>query len=411
MKDYSGQATSSRWQDATLGDHIHVKHGYAFKSEYFGADGPYALVTPGNFFEAGGFRSQKEKQKRYHGPLPEGFLLCAGDLIVAMTEQAEGLLGSSAIVPGDDAYLHNQRIGLVSSGDMDRRFLYYLFNYKPVRAQISASASGTKVRHTSPSRIGEVKFSFPPLQTQRRVASILSSYDELIEVNARRIAILEEMARRIFDKWFVKFRFPGHEAVQLLKEGREPIPPGWKASPVRDLVERRKSATIYRKADCDPFGAVIVVDQSSDALLGFHSGPPDHEASAENPLIIFGDHTCKMQLLTAPFSVGQNTIVFGATAQAPTYFLYQLIKGLTSTHEYKRHWNDLIKKTVAVAPRPLAEKYDNLVRPFFEAVARLHEINRNLRTSRDLLLPKLISGEIDLERAGRDATAQRVAAE
>jgi type I restriction enzyme S subunit len=88
-----------------------------------------------------------------------------------MTEQAEGLLGSSALIPRSGVYLHNQRLGLVQILDRkqaDQHFIYYLFNSKPVRQQIRGSASGTKIRHTAPSRIADVKVSVPPLPVQRR---------------------------------------------------------------------------------------------------------------------------------------------------------------------------------------------------------------------------------------------------
>jgi type I restriction enzyme S subunit len=144
------------WQKHHLRDLIHIKHGFAFKGEYIGANGPSVLVTPGNFFEEGGFKRNGDKQKRYSGPVPSEYVLPAKSLVVAMTEQAEGLLGSAAFIPDDEIYLHNQRIGLVTSDTTDIRFLYYLLNTPKVRQQIRASSSGTKVRHTSPSRIGEV---------------------------------------------------------------------------------------------------------------------------------------------------------------------------------------------------------------------------------------------------------------
>src|SRR5437667_5723578 len=110
MHDRDQPTLPSGWRAASLKDHIHVKHGFAFKSPYFGICGPHALLTPGNFHDEGGFKVQGDKQKRYDGPIPRGFVLQPGDLVVAMTEQAEGLLGSSAIIPEGDTYLHNQRI-------------------------------------------------------------------------------------------------------------------------------------------------------------------------------------------------------------------------------------------------------------------------------------------------------------
>ena len=149
----------SEWKTKKLGDLIHIKHGYGFKGRYFTDNGSYILLTPGNFYDKGGFK-HTSRTKYYVGPIPEDFIHKRNDLIVAMTEQAEGLLGSTAFVPEDNKYLHNQRLGLISILDkfeLDKRFLYRLFNTPIVRLQIRASANGAKVRHTSPSRIYLVK--------------------------------------------------------------------------------------------------------------------------------------------------------------------------------------------------------------------------------------------------------------
>ena len=179
------------WHELQLGDAIHVKHGFAFKGGYFADDGTHVVLTPGNFHERGGFRLRPGKDRFYAGDIPESFILSEGDLIVAMTEQGPGLLGSSAIIPEDDRFLHNQRLGLVQITDSDlisKRFLFHLFNTTQVRAQISGSATGTKVRHTAPERIYRVKASFPRKVTEQiRIADVLDAYDDLIENNRRRI--------------------------------------------------------------------------------------------------------------------------------------------------------------------------------------------------------------------------------
>ena len=101
------------WQELALGDVLEVKHGFAFKGEHFSQGGELRLVTPGNFYEHGGFRDRGPVQKSYDGPVPPGYVLRPGALVVAMTEQSQGLLGSSAMVPDDgQTWLHNQRIGL-----------------------------------------------------------------------------------------------------------------------------------------------------------------------------------------------------------------------------------------------------------------------------------------------------------
>ncbi len=101
------------WREVSLGEGIDVLHGYAFKGEYFCDEGELIVLTPGNFRDEGGFKPKSGKEKYYDGPFLPRFLLGKGDVVIAMTEQVEGLLGSSATIPTDDVYLHNQRIGLV----------------------------------------------------------------------------------------------------------------------------------------------------------------------------------------------------------------------------------------------------------------------------------------------------------
>lgn len=124
------------WTYSTLEGLIDIKHGFAFKSEHFTNQGQFVLLTPGHFNESGGFRDRQEKTKYYSGIIPEGYLLTQGDLLLAMTEQAAGLLGSAAHIPENNKYLHNQRLGLVKVLNPSKiylRFLFWLYNSPEVR--------------------------------------------------------------------------------------------------------------------------------------------------------------------------------------------------------------------------------------------------------------------------------------
>jgi type I restriction enzyme S subunit len=105
------------WKEAKFSDLCSIKYGFAFKSEFFATEGDFVLLTPGNFYESGGYRDRGEKQKFYVGEIPQDYILNAGDLLVAMTEQAAGLLGSPILVPESGKFLHNQRLGLVTKKD------------------------------------------------------------------------------------------------------------------------------------------------------------------------------------------------------------------------------------------------------------------------------------------------------
>ena len=175
------------WDSVTLGELIDIKHGFAFKSQYFTNEGKYILLTPGNCNGTGGLKLKGEKEKFYKGEIPEDFLLSAGDLIVVMTDlvNTAPILGGAFMIPEDDRFLHNQRLGLVSLKDTSRinkKFLYYLLNTQGYRGQVRGSASGATVRHTSPDRIKQCSVQVPNnVDEQVKIASILSAYDDLIE--------------------------------------------------------------------------------------------------------------------------------------------------------------------------------------------------------------------------------------
>jgi type I restriction enzyme, S subunit len=198
------------WTSAKLNQLCDIKHGFPFDGEYFTRTGELVLLTPGNFFEAGGYRDRGEKQRYYVGEVPPGFKLKKGDLLVAMTEQAAGLLGSPIIVPESDRFLHNQRLGLVTpKPDIPwlTEFFFHVFNTKAVRQAIHDSASGVKVRHTSPTKIGDVVVSFPEsLPEQRRIVAKLDAIkaetDKLETIYRKKLADLEELKKSILEKAF-----------------------------------------------------------------------------------------------------------------------------------------------------------------------------------------------------------------
>jgi type I restriction enzyme S subunit len=198
------------WVDNPLNELCDIKHGFAFKSEFFTSEGDSVLLTPGNFYESGGYRDRGEKQKYYVGDIPRDYVLNEGDLLVAMTEQAAGLLGSPILVPESDKFLHNQRLGLVTKKPgvpWNNEFFFHVFNTQTVRKEIHDSASGVKVRHTSPTKIGEVVVSFPTsISEQRAIVSTLKDLSEetqrLESLCQRKLAALAELKKSLLHQAF-----------------------------------------------------------------------------------------------------------------------------------------------------------------------------------------------------------------
>jgi len=155
-EEFLAPSTRQGWLHRKLDDLITIKHGFAFKSAFFVDQGQYAVLTPGNYHETGGFRDRGEKQRYYSGEFPAEFLLKKDDLLMAMTEQAPGLLGSCMIVPEDDGFLHNQRLGLIAPKAgvaWSPEYFAQAFNLRAFRKGLSDTCSGATVRHTSPGRI------------------------------------------------------------------------------------------------------------------------------------------------------------------------------------------------------------------------------------------------------------------
>ena len=345
------------------------------RSEYL-PNGTIPVVDQSQDFIAGYIN---DKERAYDGDLP---VLVFGDHTCTLKYVdfpfAIGAEGTQIIRPKED---------------FDIRYFYYALQNLPLEQ--FGYQRHFKYLKTS-------KMSCPPMRVQHKIAAILSTYDDLIENNTHRIKILEDMAQTLYQEWFVHYRFPGHENVPMIESELGPIPRGWEVKKVKEVVKRLKAGQTYKEADVNSTGSVIVIDQSRLSFLGFHDYEPDHYASPESPIIIFGDHTCKMQLMITPFSLGPNVVPFIAKDETPISYLFFQIFNLVETREYKRYWTELNNKVVAVADSKNRDMFSGLTSPIFQKIDILRSRDHNLRQTRDLLLPKLISGEIDVSELDID---------
>jgi type I restriction enzyme, S subunit len=398
------------WATTRMGEHFRVRHGYAFKGEYFDSEGPYVLLTPGSFNEEGGYRDQGEKTKFYTGDVPEGYVLDEGDLLVAMTEQTPGLLGSSAWIPEGGRLLHNQRLGRIVDLDerrLNKRFLYYLFNTKEVRDQISATATGGKVRHTAPERIAQVLFRRPPLDTQRRIAAALSAYDDLIENNQRRMALLEEAARQLHREWFVRLRFPGHEHTRITND----VPEGWEPRTLGDLCDEVRESVEPDTLEPDtPYIGLHHMPRRSISLSEW--GAAEQVTSTKHRFregeILFGKirpyfHKVGMAFLDGvassdaivirPLSTNLRGVVLLTVASDE--FVAVTAQTMREGSKMPRaDWKQMQQYAVPLPPDGLLSTFESAIQSIVEQLKTLTLANQKLRAGRDLLLPRLLSGEI-----------------
>lgn len=413
----------SEWKAVSLGDGLDVLHGYAFKGEHFHNRGELIVLTPGNFFDEGGFKPKGGAEKYYDGPFPPKFLLSAGDVVVAMTEQVQGLLGSSATIPADDLYLHNQRIGLVCITNpdlLDKRFVYHLMNTPVVRQQLQATATGSKVRHTAPERIKAVRASVPCVATQRQVAAVLDAIDDLIENNRRRIELLEQMAQAIFREWFVRFRYPGHEEVPLVDTPLSPVPKGWTVKAFSELglftngfafkpkhwgdlgrpiikIKELKQGVTADTPRCDE-GEISTGFwvEPGDLLFSWSADLGAYRWSHEPGLL--NQHLFKVDPL------GDMTVefLFHALELAVPQF-WDRAQGTTMRHIKRSALSEVV---VAVPSQHLINRFTSEAAPIHRAALTLRKQSRHLAAMRDLLLPRLVTGKIDVSKLDLDAVLE-----
>lgn len=263
-----------------LGDLCRIKHGYPFQGEFFSDNGEYVILTPGNFYEQGGFKRIQGKEKYYLGKFTDEYMCKKGDLIVAMTQQAEGLLGSTAIVPEDNVYLHNQRIGLILPNEIiiDKLYLYYLFMTKSVRKQLRDSSSGTKVKHTSPEKIYDVNVSIPSIVEQRKIASILYDIEKKIINNNFINNNLQQQMTLMYNYWFTNFEFPDKNGKPYRSSGgkmvwneelNREIPHGWECKSLAELLQ--KNNTVFDYNTIKPTVDLSVMSSASISVTQLNS--------------------------------------------------------------------------------------------------------------------------------------------
>ena len=233
-----------------LGDLIEVTRGMSLPGEFYSTEGEYIRLTCGNFdYVNNSFKENKSKDDLYYvGKIKPEFIMEKGDIITPLTEQAIGLLGSTAIIPESGKYIQSQDVAKVTckKGMIDHDFAYYLIPSKCVKEQLSAAAQQTKIRHTSPDAIKACKVFVPPLSEQKKIAAVLSALDEKIALNKKMNQKLESMAKRLYDYWFVQYDFPDKNGHPYKTTGgpmtynetlKREIPVGWEVDVVGNVCE------------------------------------------------------------------------------------------------------------------------------------------------------------------------------
>lgn len=232
-----------------LGELMEVTRGMSLGGEFYSTKGELMRLTLGNFdYKNNCFKDDKSKNNLFFtGAVKPEFILKKDDIITPLTEQAIGLLGSTAKIPCSGKYIQSQDVALIKCNEkLNPNFAFYLISSKLVRNQLSAAAQQTKIRHTSPDKIKNCIVWIPEYSAQEKIGNFLSSIDEKIALNRRINANLEQMAKRLYDYWFVQFDFPNSDGKPYKSSGgkmaynaelKREIPDGWEVGNLYEIAD------------------------------------------------------------------------------------------------------------------------------------------------------------------------------
>jgi type I restriction enzyme S subunit len=389
------------WREDIVGNYVSIKHGFAFKGEYFSDEGEYIVLTPGNIQLEGGLKLTG-KEKSYSDEFPQSFIFEEGDLVVVMTDliQDAPILGGALLIPESNKFLHNQRLGKVEiKGEADKKFLYYYLNSEYYRGQVRATATGATVRHTAPERIYQCKIKLPPPHIQRRVAEVLGRYDALIENYQRQIGILEASAQALYREWFVRERIKYEGAEQNLGE---------------IATETRRIVKAQNLEPGTPYVGLEHLSIKSIVIRGWGTAEDveSDKLSFEKNEILFGKIRPYLHKVCLSHFAGicsSDAIVIKPVIEhALSFILFTVFdekfiefadKISNGTKMPRAEWSVLKTYKVFVPSEDVLAAFEKLVLPMLSKLENLQSQITILRQMRDKLLPRLLSEQIPLTAA------------
>jgi len=316
--------------------------------------------------------------------------------------------GAVSYCPGRFWASDNTLVVYPASPDFDTQFLFYLLT----DAKLSQYAGGAAQPLVTQTVLKQVEVRVPPLPVQCRIAGILSAYDELIENSQRRIRLLEDMARALYREWFVHFRFPGHDSVPRLPSARGDIPQGWEVRKLGDIAEEMRRNV--PKGDLDepqPYVGLEHIPRRSLPLDAWETTTDlgSNKLEFKKGEVLFGKiRPYFHKVSVAPFDglCSADTIVI--RARRPEH--YAVVVSCVSSDEFVAHatatsngskmprasWSVLKDYPVIIPPSALGERFAGVVQSSILQMQTLVFQIQNLRRTRDLLLPRLLSGQVEL---------------
>lgn len=385
-----------KWEKVKLGELYEVHNGLSKGSKFFGEGFPFLSfsVVFNNYFIPDELtdlvRSTEKEQNSYS--------IRRGDVFVTRTSETSDELGMSCVAlkdyPNATYNGFTKRMRPIHPERVLPEYVGYYMRMPSFRAEFQAFSTMTTRASLRNEDLLGLEIVLPPLPVQKKIASILSNYDNLIENNQKQIKLLEEAAQRLYREWFVDLRFPGHETVNVV----DGVPEGWKNCRLDEIAFFKRGKTITKSS--------IVAGKIPVVAGGLEPAYFHNIANTKAPVI-----TVSGSGANAGFTRLYHTDVFASdcsfvdSSTCPyVFFVYcylmdkkdtilSMQKGAAQPHVYAKDINAL---NMTLPKQDLLEMFSSIIVPFFEQIKICILQNEQLTEARDRLLPKLMSGELEV---------------
>lgn len=334
-----------------------------------------------------------------------------GDILYSVV----GTFGVPVLIRREKKFVFQRHIAILRPNKdvVLPEYLYYVMKSGSFYAQADAFAIGSAQRTIGLSSLRKMKASIPSIEDQEKTVTVLAAYDNLIEVNNKRIKVLEQMAENLYKEWFVRFRFPGHETAEF----ENGIPKGWayrRADEVIDFNPTLKAGN-QAKFTIIPMEALstnsMVLDSScfvrQDSISGRRSQNGDTLLAKITPCLENGKTGFVMGMPENEVLGGSTEFVVMRSKALTSHYVYCIarshyfrqtaILSMNGADGRQRVDEDKLKSTKILQPeKTVLDRFETIVTPIFDGVYQMVQENKNLIKQRDLLLPRLMSGKLEV---------------
>ncbi len=410
----------SKWQQVNLGDAIDILSGYAFKSKDFCDKGvpvlkiqnvtnSGVLLNEDTVFVSEDTAAALLKYKIHYD-----------DILITMTgsniSQFNSVVGRVSKVKFAKPAMLNQRVGKILLKDKDSfclDYIFYFLSQESTKIKLAQKASGSANQaNISPAIIKSLKIPMPPIEVQRKIADILSAYDDLIENNRKQIKLLEEAARRLYKEWFIDLRFPGHETTPIVNG----IPEGWEKKKLGSIIKLRSGFGFKSKDFCYNGNFKIVTiknvqdgvfyDKNTDKIVVPPANMPKHCLLSDGDILL----SLTGNIGRICIVVGQNFLLNQRVAKIESQypcFAYCLFRNKDFCDTINNLANGAAQQNLSpikteqmniqIPPKYLLQKFETTTSLLLKKLQILCKDSNKLQESRDKILPKLMTGELEVK--------------